>query len=127
MALYTFRGCILFFVLSVTHTISVSQIAPPGHEEHLRAVEQMRNISVLDRDSVTTRDTVVIFDPGTYEQRTEITVNTWSIRDYCQHVLGVNDPDRLLEGDVIEITDPVTYDKLKVRWNATAGKIDTLH
>jgi len=102
-----------------------SQIQPPGYERELKMREAQKQLSLLDRDSMTLVDTVVIFDPTTYEETTTITVTTYSLRDYCKNMLGMPNPDILLDNQPHTIIDPKNYGDLIIRLNAS-GKIDTI-
>lgn len=113
-------------MLTSATTTAVAQIPPPGHEEYLKRIEEQKQVSVLDRDSVSVIDTTILYDPDTYEQSVLITTTVMSWRDYCQHILGLNDADRLLRGETLEIVNPDSYEKMKIRWNATESKIDTI-
>ena len=102
-----------------------SQIHPPGYERELKMREAQKQLTLLDRDSITLVDTVVVFDPTTYEESTTITVTTYSLRDYCKNMLGMNDPDILLDNQQHTIIDPKNYGDLIIRLNPS-GKIDTI-
>lgn len=80
---------------------------------------------VIDRDSVTIRDTSVIFDPETYEQTVVITINRWSLREYCVNKLRMNNPEILLDFQPHKIINPDTYDDLTIRLRPE-GRIDTI-
>lgn len=101
------------------------QITPPGYDREMEMRKAQSNLSRLDRDSITVTDTVVIFDPSTYEESTTITITNYSLRDYCKNFLGMPDPDILLDGKPHTIIDPRTYGDLIIRLNE-AGKIDTI-
>lgn len=104
---------------------SIAQIQPPGYEREMKMREAQKQLTLLDRDSITLVDTVVIFDPTTYEETTTITVTTYSLRDYCKNMLGMNDPDILLDNQQHTIIDPKNYGDLIIRLNPS-GKIDTI-
>ncbi len=87
--------------------------------------EAQKQLTLLDRDSITLVDTVVVFDPSTYEESTMITVTTYSLRDYCKNMLGMNDPDILLDNQQHTIIDPKNYGALIIRLNPSR-KIDTI-
>ncbi|MBK8832398.1 MAG: hypothetical protein IPN60_16375 [Saprospiraceae bacterium] len=116
----TLLTCMLF--ISFT---AFSQIQPPGYERELKMREAQKQLTLLDRDSITLVDTVVVFDPTTYEESTTITVTTYSLRDYCKNMLGMNDPDILLDNQQHTIIDPKNYGDLIIRLNPS-GKIDTI-
>ncbi len=117
-------------VIMITLGMSVTAIAQmPGPGAKSQA-ERYKKFEVtggaLAQDSVVQIDTVILFDPVSYEETFTVTVNKLSIYDYCQQVLGISDPDMLLDGKVHTITNPLTYDKMQIQWNQTAGKIDTI-
>ncbi len=116
----TLLTCMLF--ISFT---AFSQIQPPGYEREMKMREAQKQLTLLDRDSITLVDTVVVFDPTTYEESTTITVTTYSLRDYCKNMLGMNDPDILLDNQQHTIIDPKNYGDLIIRLNPS-GKIDTI-
>lgn len=98
---------------------------PPGYERAVQMRDAQKAVTQLDRDSVTVTDTVVVFDPATYEETTTITVTNYSLRDYCKNFLGMNNPDILLDGNQHTIIDPKNYGDMIIRLNP-AGKIDTI-
>lgn len=102
-----------------------AQIPPPGFEREMQMRSAQKTVSSLDRDSVTLVDTIVVFDPQTYEETTMINVSKYSLRDYCKSLLGINDPDILMDHKEHTITDPKTYEDMIIRLNS-AGKIDTI-
>lgn len=102
------------------------QIAPPGYDREVKSIQERQQTSVLDRDSVMLVDTITLFDPATYEETMRIVKSNMSLRDYLTVILGVNQPDQLLNGTPVEITDPRTFENLTIRWNSSAGKIDTV-
>ncbi|MBL0009620.1 MAG: hypothetical protein IPP25_21255 [Saprospiraceae bacterium] len=116
----TLLTCMLF--ISFT---AFSQIQPPGYEREMKMREAQKQLTLLDRDSITLVDTVVVFDPTTYEESTTITVTTYSLRDYCKNMLGMNDPDILMDNQQHTIIDPKNYGDLIIRLNPS-GKIDTI-
>ena len=87
--------------------------------------QAQKDLSLLDRDSITVTDTVVIFDPATYEESITIVVTNYSLRDYCKNFLGMPNPDILLDGNQHTIVDPNNYGDLIIRMNPS-GKIDTI-
>lgn len=89
-------------------------------------MEERMRTSVLDQDSLTLVDTITLFDPETSEESVKVVRSTISWRDYCNLRLGINDPDKLLNGEPMIITDPQTYEEMTVRWNAAETKLDTL-
>jgi hypothetical protein len=118
------RMTLLICLLFISFT-AFSQIQPPGYEREMKMREAQKQLTLLDRDSITLVDTVVIFDPTTYEESTTITVTTYSLRDYCKNMLGMNDPDILLDNQQHTIIDPKNYGDLIIRLNPS-GKIDTI-
>lgn len=111
--------------LMALSTSANAQIPPPGYERY-KAMEAERNkMSPLQRDSVTLVDTVRVFDPATYEETVTIVVSRYSQYDYCKNLLGLNDPNILLDGKPHTVTNPINYEDLIIRYNER-GKIDTI-
>jgi len=104
---------------------SIGQMPPPGYERAIKMRDAEKAVTLLDRDSITVTDTVVIFDPTTYEESTTITVTTYSLRDYCKNFLGMPNPDILLDGNQHTIIDPKNYSDMIIRLSPD-GKIDTI-
>ncbi len=102
-----------------------AQITPPGYEREMKMRASEPTLSQLDRDSIMVTDTVVIFDPTTYEETTTITNTNYSLRDYCKNFLGMQDPDILLDRKPHTIVDPRNYGDMIIRLNES-GKIDTI-
>ena len=102
-----------------------SQMPPPGYERAVKIQEEQKKLSPLDRDSIMIIDTVIVFDPATYEETTTITNTKYSLKYYCKEFLRMQDPDILLDRKPHTIVDPITYEDLIIRLNE-AGKIDTL-
>jgi len=102
-----------------------SQMPPPGYDRAVKIQEEKKKLSPLDRDSIMIIDTVVIFDPTTYEESTTITNTKYSLKYYCKEFLLMQDPDILLDGNPHTIVDPKTYEDLIIRLNQS-GKIDTI-
>jgi hypothetical protein len=115
------------FVFTFSFLISdlTGQITPPGYEREMEMRKAEKTLSRLDRDSVTVTDTVIVFDPSTYEESTTITITNYSLRDFCKNFLGMPNPDILLDGKPHTIVDPRNYGDLMIRLNE-AGKIDTI-
>ena len=103
-----------------------AQIRPPGYEREIAAMEVRRQTSVLEKDSVTVRDTIVLFDPDTYRDTMKFVSSQISWKDYLMFRLGVNEPEKLLNGEPMTIMDPGTYEDITIRWNASATKLDTI-
>ena len=101
------------------------QIPPPGYEREKEMRKYQPTLGQLDRDSITVTDTVIVFDPSTYQETTTIVVTNYSTRDFCKNFLGMNDPDILLDGKPHTIVDPKTYGDLTIKLNPS-GKIDTI-
>lgn len=115
-----------FAVLFASATSMYAQIAPPGYEREVQAMEERKRTNILDRDSVMLIDTVVLFDPSTYEETMKIVSSKQSWRDYMMHRLGITQPDHLLNGAPYPLTDPQTYEQLIIQWNSGTGKLDTI-
>jgi len=111
----------LFFLVSDL----AGQIPPPGYEREKEMRKYQKDLGQLDRDSITVTDTVVVFDPSTYQETTTIVVTNYSTRDFCKNFLGMSDPDILLDGKPHTIVDPKTYGDLIIKLNPS-GKIDTI-
>ena len=103
-----------------------AQMPGPFHEEEQKALREMQKNSVLTQDSVVMVDTVELYDPDTFEKEVRIIRENVSIWDYCIGYLGIDNPNILLDGSTIEVTDPRTYEPLRVRWNHNTQKIDTI-
>lgn len=117
--------CLLIaFIMLGIDTVS-GQIPGPGAERERALMQQQMQRPIIDRDSVTIRDTSIVFDPVTYEQTVTIFVNRWSLRDYCRIKLGMNNPEILLDQKPHVIIDPRTYDEMTIRLRPE-GKIDTI-
>ena len=101
------------------------QITPPGYEREQEMRKYQKDLGQLDRDSITLTDTVVVFDPSTYQETVMVVVTNYSMRDFCKNFLGMSDPDILLDGKPHTIVDPKTYGDLTIKLNSS-GKIDTI-
>ena len=56
---------------------------PPGYERAVKIQEEQKKMSPLDRDSIMIIDTVIVFDPATYEESATITnTNTGGFRGH---------------------------------------------
>ena len=106
-------------------TSTYGQMPPPGYERAKQIEAERMSMSSLDRDSITMIDTIVVFDPDTYESETRIVEHRISIRDYCTTLLGIGDPDILKDHQPHTIIDPRTYDEIPIRLRPE-GKIDTI-
>ena len=102
-----------------------AQIKPPGYDREMEMRKAEKQLSRLDRDSITVTDTVVIFDPTTYQETVKVIVTNYSTRDFCKNFLGMSDPDILLDGQPHTIVDPSTYGDLIIKLSPS-GKIDTI-
>lgn len=102
-----------------------SQMPPPGYERAVKIQEEKKKLSPLDRDSIMIIDTVIVFDPSTYEETTTITQTNYSLKYYCKEFLRMQDPDILLDHNPHTIVDPKTYEDLIIRLSPS-GKIDTI-
>jgi hypothetical protein len=105
---------------------ATGQIPGPGAERDYARIQEMKRGSVLQKDSVVIRDTVMIYDPESLDETMTIVTTVYSIHEYCQQILGVNNPNDLLDGREMKIANPETYEPMTIRWNASAGKIDTI-
>ncbi|HZV69156.1 MAG TPA: hypothetical protein VFG10_06410 [Saprospiraceae bacterium] len=111
----------VFVLLFAIHYQSSAQMPPPGYERAKKVQDEQMKVSILDRDSLTMTDTVVVFDPSTYEEETKIVNTRFSLRDYCLKYLGING-DILLDRNPHTIIDPKTFEDITVQLNP-AGKI----
>lgn len=118
-------GVILFFCVFAM-SLQAQGIKPPGYEREVQAMEERMRTSILDTDSVTVVDTVVLYDPETFKDTMRIVESTISWRDYCTYRLGINRPDELLNGQPFTIMDPRRYEDIVVRWNNAETKLDTI-
>lgn len=98
---------------------------PPGYERAIKMRDAEKAVNQLDRDSITVTDTIVVFDPTTYQETTTVTVTNYSLRDFCKNFLGMANPDILLDGAQHTIIDPKTYEEMIIRLNPN-GLIDTI-
>lgn len=122
-----FRYSLVFGIFLITAATCVAQNMPgPFYEEEQQALENMKNMSVLNRDSVVLIDTVVVFDPETFKETTRIVESKMSLWEYCQNMLGIQNPNRILDGETMTITNPDTYEEMKIRWNHSRSRIDTI-
>ncbi len=119
------RSLLVFVLFLLTNFIASAQMPPPGYERAKKMQEERMKISPLDRDSIAQIDTVMIFDPNTYESEVKIITSRISLRDYCYRYLGMGNADILLDGNPHTIIDPGTYNEMTIRLNP-AGKIDTM-
>jgi len=111
--------------LLLVATILVGQMPPPGYERAIKMRDAEKAVNQLDRDSITVTDTIVVFDPTTYQETTTVTVTNYSLRDFCKNFLGMPNPDILLDGAQHTIIDPKTYEEMIIRLNPN-GVIDTI-
>lgn len=123
--LHASRGCLMLIAL-LCALESEAQIRPPGYEREVAEMEQRRYTNVLDRDSLTVIDTIVLYDPDTYAETMRIVKSRISWREYCTGRLGINQPEQLLNGAPMTLTDPRTFEKVVVQWNASTSKLDTI-
>ena len=121
----TINSILLWGFLLCMSIPGFSQMKPPGYERAVKIQEEQNKLSPLDRDSIMIIDTVVVFDPTTYQESVTITSTKYSLKYYCKEFLRMQDPDILLDGNPHTIVDPKTYDDLIIRLNSS-GKIDTI-
>ena len=114
-----------FFGILCATTLSAQMPGPFAEEERQQRLA-MQQASILTKDSIILYDTARLYDPVTFEETVRIVRSKMSIWEYCTNYLGIPNPDRLLDGQTMTITDPETYDKIKVRWNHNTSKIDTI-
>ena len=103
-----------------------AQVRPPGYEREVEQMKKQDQLSPMDIDSVIIIDTLLIFDPETGREREDIVKSHYSMRDYCINVLGIDNPEQLLDGQPRTITNPVTYEDMIVKWNRNTRKLDTI-
>ncbi len=122
---HIFQTILTCLLVGLVATLS-AQITPPGYERELEMMKNQSKTSIMERDSVVVVETVKIYDPETDKEETNIVETKMSVGYYCREWLGIMNPDVLLDGKPRTITDPKTYEQMKVRWNAQAAKIDTI-
>ena len=103
-----------------------AQMPGPGAQRDMDRIKEMQRGSVLRKDSVKLIDVITVVDPESGGEEQQVVVSTYSIFDYCQQLLGMNDPDVLLKGMPVQITDPNTYEPIVIQWNPSAAKVDTI-
>ena len=101
-----------FFLLYIAD--SSAQMPPPGYERAVKIQEERNKISRMELDSMVLIDTVLIFDPDTYEEETQIMTRSISLKDYCTTYLGMGNPDILLDHQPHIIIDPKTYEEITI-------------
>ncbi len=106
---------LIFALMMVYVANSSAQMPPPGYERAKKMQEEREKMSPMERDSMVMIDTVMIFDPNTYEQEVRIMSNKMSLKDYCIRYLGMGNPDILLDRQPHIIIDPETYEEITVR------------
>lgn len=104
----------LFLLVGYITTAS-AQMPPPGYERAKKMELEKAKMSPMERDSIALTDTIVIFDPNTYEQEVNVVTRNMSLKDYCMQYLGMSNPDILLDGQPHVIIDPDTYEEIRVR------------
>ena len=114
-------GCLFAFFVEAT-----AQLPGPGAKRDFERIKELERGTVLQRDTVVMRDTIMLYDPETYVETMTIVTSKYSVFDYCKQILGISNPNDLIDGREMTITNPETYEPMKVRWNAEAGKIDTI-
>ncbi len=118
---------ILFLIFSAFLTSPIlAQMPGPGAKRDMEKIRELEKQSVLRNDSVRITDRVTVVDPITGAANEQVVISVYSIYDYCQQLLGISSPDKLLNGEPMQITDPLTYEPIKVRWNAGESRIDTI-
>ena len=122
---HIFQAILTFIFVGLVATLS-AQITPPGYERELEMLKNQRKESRLELDSVVVVETVKVYDPETDKEETNVVETKMSVGYYCREWLGIMNPDVLLDGKPRTITDPNTYEQMKIRWNAQAVKIDTI-
>jgi len=103
-----------------------AQLTGPGAKRDAERIEELKRGSVLQQDTITMLDTIVVFDPQTFVETWTVVTSKYSVYDYCNQILGISNPNDLLDGREMKITNPDTYAPMVVRWNASVGKIDTI-
>lgn len=113
-----------FFVMSMLFAIHYdgsAQMQPPGYDRAKKMQDERNKMLIIDRDSMTLIDTAVIYDPDTYESEVRVMEHRISIRDYCVTVLGMPNPEILMDGNPHTIIDKRTYDEIMVRLKPGGG------
>jgi hypothetical protein len=113
--------CLLIFFVDAT-----AQIQGPGAKRDYDRIQELERGSILQKDTVVILDTIMLYDPETYVETMKIVRSKYSVYDYSKQVLGISNPNDLLDGGEMTIANPETYEPMKIRWNASAGKIDTI-
>ncbi|MDQ3017138.1 MAG: hypothetical protein M3R25_10540 [Bacteroidota bacterium] len=103
------------------HYESHAQMPPPGYDRAKEMKAQQAKVLIIDRDSLTLIDTVVVYDPTNYEEEIKVIEHRISVRDFCVTVLGMSNPEILMDGQPHTIIDPRTYDDLIVRLKPGGG------
>ena len=124
--LYGCTSMVLFSIIILMPNQMDAQITPPGYEREKAELNKRPPMTMLDRDSVTMVDHVKIYDTETNEETVKIVTTRKSLREYCLHWLGVQDPDKMLDGQPIKILNPNTYEEMTIKLNLQAHKIDTI-
>ncbi len=115
------RKIFFLLLLFAIHYESVAQMQPPGYDRAKKLQDAQNKMLIIDRDSLTLIDTAMIFDPTTYESEVKVMEHRISIRDYCVTVLGMPNPEILMDGNAHTIIDKRTYDEITVRLKPGGG------
>ncbi len=105
---------------------ATAQLPGPGAKRDYDRIQELERGTVLQKDTIVMLDTILLYDPETYVETMTIVTTKYSVFDYCKQILGISNPNDLIDGREMNITNPETYEPMTVRWNAPAGKIDTI-
>lgn len=108
-------------LLFAIHYDSAAQMQPPGYDRAKKIQEERNKMLIIDRDSLTLIDTVKIFDPVTYEEEVKVVEHRISIRDYCTTILGMSNPEILMDMNEHVIIDKETYEDMTIRLKPAGG------
>lgn len=105
---------------------SSAQMPPPGYERAKKMQEEQgTKMTRLDMDSLSLVDTVMVFDPETYEEETIVVNSRMSVRDFVVKTWGMAKPEILLDNKPHTVIDPNTYEEIMIRLTPD-GKIEVL-
>ncbi|HUR32079.1 MAG TPA: hypothetical protein VMZ69_11660 [Saprospiraceae bacterium] len=110
-------------ILCVFGATASAQMPPPGYERAKKIQEERNKMPIMERDSITLTDTILIFDPNTYEEETKIVTSTMSLKDYCIRYFAMSNPEILLDHQPHIIIDPQTFEDITIRLTPD-GKIE---
>lgn len=117
---------LLFILFIVLAQSTQAQISAPGAERERKMMQDKINKElIIDTDSIAMTDTTEVFDPVNYTSTVTVIERNISIRDFCKTLLGMNDPEILLDYKPHTITDPRTYKDITIQLSQS-GKLDII-